>query len=380
MPVNPSRQIYLDYNASTPLDPAVAAVMRRYMEDAYGNPSSGHWAAAPARAAVEHARGQVADLLGCDPGEVVLTSGGSESNNLAIKGIVREPEGAHVVTSMVEHPAVVEPCRYLERRGARISWLAVDEYGRVNPGDLRKAIRPDTALVSIVHAIGETGTLQPIAECAQIAREHGVPFHTDAAQSVGKVTSRVDELGVDLLSIAGHKLYAPKGTGALYVRNGLDLEPLVHGAGHEAGRRAGTESAMLAAALGKACELAAGLGGVEGIRVLRDRFWQRLHDALVDRVVLNGHPLSRLPNTLHVSFPGRLGADVLAAVPEIAASTGSACHTGAGELSNVLKAMDMSRQRGAGAVRFSLGRMTTESEIDRAAELIIAALDGVQEH
>jgi cysteine desulfurase len=374
MPESLPRQIYLDFNASTPVDPAVAAVMRDYLEGAFGNPSSGHWAAEPAREAVEAARGQVAALLGCAPREIVFTSGGSESDNLAIKGVLGAKRNAHVITSAVEHPAVVEPCRYLERQGVRVTWLGVDEWGRVDPNELRKSIRPDTALVTIAHAVGETGTVQPITECAQIAKEHGVPFHTDAAQSVGKVPADASVLGVDLLTVAGHKLYAPKGIGALYVRDGIGLEPLVHGAGHEGGRRAGTESAMLAAALGKACELAADLSAMQRVRVLRDRFWSLLEENLGECVIHNGRPDACLPNTLHVSFMGLTGAAVLASVPEIAASTGSACHTGRVELSPVLKAVGMSRERGKGAVRFSLGRTTTAAEIERAAELIIRRL------
>jgi cysteine desulfurase len=371
---NLTHEIYLDFNASTPVDPAVAEVMRPYLEVAYGNPSSGHWAAAPARDAVELARGQVAGLLGCAPGEIVFTSGGSESDNLAIKGVINGQRDAHIVTSAVEHPAVVEPCRHLERQGVRVTWLGVDEWGRVDPDELREAIRLDTALVSIAHAVGETGTVQPIAECARIALEHGVPFHTDAAQSVGKIPTRVSDLGVDLLTVAGHKLYAPKGIGALYVRDGLELEPLVHGAGHEGGRRAGTESAMLAAALGKACELAGDLAVMQRVRSLREHFWSLLRAGLGERIVRNSHPDACLPNTLHVSFMGRTGAEVLASVPDVAASTGSACHTGMVELSSVLKAMGVSPERGQGAVRFSLGRTTTRAEIDRAAALLIQRL------
>lgn len=367
-------RIYLDYNASAPVDPAVAEVMREHLESAYGNPSSDHWAAEPARLAVEKARGQVASLLGCTPGEVVFTSGGSESDNLAIKGVLGNQMDTHIITTAVEHPAILEPCRYLERQGVQLTYLGVDETGRVNPDDLRHAIRSNTALVSIIHANGEVGTIQPIAECAGIAREHGITFHTDAAQSVGKLAVKVDQLGVDLLSIAGHKLYAPKGIGALYVRNGTGLEPLVHGAGHEGGRRAGTESAMLTAALGKACELAGDLSDVTRIRALGERLWLQLHAALGDRVVLNGHSDERLPNTLYLSFMGQVGADILAALPEIAASTGSACHTGSVEMSPVLKAMGVSEEHGAGAIRFSLGRFSTEDEIDKAAELIIRFL------
>ena len=248
-------QIYLDYNASTPLAPSVAAKMREVMEDAsFGNPSSLHWAGAPARTHVEHARARVAGLLGCEPAEIVFTSGGSESNNFALKGVffasAGEVESPEIITTAVEHPAIVAPCEFLARRGARITALPVDGTGRIDPEDLRRAITRDTVLVSVMHANNEVGTVMPVEECAAIAREHGVPFHTDAAQSAGKIPTRVDELGVDLLSIAGHKIHAPKGIGALYVRAGTGVEPLVHGAGHEHGRRAGTESALLAAALG----------------------------------------------------------------------------------------------------------------------------------
>ena len=371
-------QIYLDYNASTPIDPQVTAVMQRALQDAYGNPSSTHWAGAPAHAMVESARQQVADLLGCLPTEIVFTSGGSESNNLALKGVyfARQIPAAHIITSQVEHPAIVEPCRFLERLGARITWLPVDAMGRVNPDDLQQAITADTILISIMHANNEVGTIQPIEECARVAHEHDVLFHTDAAQSVGKVSVRVDELGVDLLTIAGHKLYAPKGVGALYVRGGVEVEPLIHGASHESGRRAGTESALLTAALGEACELASNLSAVAGMEALRDRFWAALRKNLGDRVVLNGHPDERLPNTLNISFVGRIGAEILGEMPEVAASTGSACHTGRVELSPVLEAMGVSQELGAGAIRFSLGRMTTAEEIDMVAERLIRILDG----
>lgn len=372
-------KIYLDHNASTPLAPEVAAVMREAIDgEAFGNPSSLHWAGLPAREQVERARGQVAELLGCDASEVVFTSGGSEANNLALKGVffASEQPVKHVITTQVEHPAIVEPCRFLERLGAEVTWLPVDGTGRVDPADLRAAIRPETILVSIMHANNEVGTIQPIEECSAIAREHGVLFHTDAAQSVGKIATRVDELGVDLLSIAGHKLYAPKGVGALYVRSGVRLEPLIHGADHESGRRAGTESALLTAALGEACRLASDLSDQERVRSLRDHLWDVLSTRLGDRVVLNGHPEFRLPNTLSVSFVGQPGDDVLAAVDGIAASTGSACHADRVELSAVLEAMGISSEVGMGAVRLSLGHGTTAEEIELVADGLIAAAGG----
>ena len=360
------QRIYLDYNASTPIDPAVTAIMRPLLEEGYGNPSSGHWASAPAKAALDEARSRVAALLGCTATEVVFTSGGSEANNLALKGLFyqRGDRPSHVITSQIEHPATLEPCRFLERLGATVTYIPVDESGLVDPDDIRKAISKETFLISVMHANNEVGTIQPIPDIAKIARAHGVLLHTDAAQSVGKIPTRVDELGVDLLSVAGHKVYAPKGIGALYVRRGITVEPLIHGAGHEDGRRAGTESALLAAALGKACEIAQSWTDMPEVRQLRDQFWQRLRTVFGNQVVLNGHPEQRLPNTLNVSFIGRIGADILARMPAIAASTGSACHSGQIASSPVLKAMRVTPERGLGAVRFSLGRSTTQEEVE----------------
>jgi cysteine desulfurase len=368
--------IYLDYNASTPIAPEVAAVMRDAMNGAFGNPSSQHWAAAPARRIVETARRQVAELLGCSPQEVVFSSGGSEANNLALKGVFFQSKRPrrHFITTRVEHPAIVAPLRFLESLGATVTWLPVDGAGRTDPDDLRRAITPDTVLISIMHANNEVGTIQPIEECSAVAREHGIPFHTDAAQSVGKIPTRVDDLGVDLLTIAGHKLYAPKGVGALYIRNGIDLEPLIHGAGHEGGRRAGTESALLAAALGEACVLARDLAPMREVQALRDRFRAMPQEHFGNGVVLNGHPEKRLPNTLNVSFVGRIGAEILAAIPEVAASTGSACHSGRIELSPVLDAMGVAPEVGMGAIRFSLGRSTTKQALDAVVSALKKAL------
>jgi cysteine desulfurase len=365
-------RIYLDHNASTPLAPEVAAAMRDAMEGAFGNPSSPHWAGAPAREIVEKARGHVADLLGCKPAEVVFTSGGSEANNFALKGCFFASSRArrHIITTRVEHPAIVAPCRFLKTLGAEIAWLPVDGAGRIDPDDLRRAITADTILISIMHANNEVGTIQPIQECAAIAREHGVAFHTDAAQSVGKIDTRVNVLGVDLLTLAGHKFYAPKGIGALYVRERTALEPLIHGAGHEGGRRAGTESALLAAALGEACVLARDLAVMDRVKALRDRFWDALQERFGEGVELNGHPEHRLPNTLNVSFVGRVGAEILSRLDGVAASTGSACHAGRVELSPVLEAMGVPPDVGMGAVRFSLGRGTTQDEIDAVVEAL----------
>ena len=370
------RQIYLDYNASTPIDPAVAAAMRPHLSDGYGNPSSGHWAAKPAAVALERAREHVAAMLGRSSDEVVFTSGGSEANNLALKGVffANRDKGDHIITTRIEHPAILAPCRFLERLGARVSYLAVDGNGRVDPDDLRTAITPRTILVSIMHANNEVGTIQPIEDCARMARERGILFHTDAAQTVGKIPTNADELGVDLLSIAGHKAYAPKGIGALWVRRGVRLEPLVHGADHESGRRAGTESALLAVALGKACELARDLAPMQRVRALRDRFWQELQRRFGALVVLNGDPEHRLPNTLNVAFVGRVGAEILAGLDGVAASTGSACHSGRVELSPVLQAMGVTPAVGMGAIRFSLGRGTTAAEIETVVERLASVL------
>jgi cysteine desulfurase len=364
------QRVYLDYNASTQIDPAVAAAMRPFLEGRYGNPSSGHWASTEAKVVLETARGQVASLLGCHNDEIVFTSGGSEANNLALKGVffALRNKGNHIITTKIEHPAIIEPCRFLERLGAQVTYMPVDGTGRIDPADLRHAITPRTILVSVMHANNEVGTIEPIADCARVAHEHSVLFHTDAAQSVGKISTDVNELGVDLLSIAGHKLYAPKGVGALFVRRGVRLEPLIHGAGHEGGRRAGTESALLAVGLGKACELARDLAPMERVRALRDHFWQELQNKFGNRIALNGHLMHRLPNTLNVSFIGLIGAEILVRLDGVAASTGSACHSGRIEPSPVLQAIGVAPEVAMGAIRFSLGRTTTRDEIDVVVE------------
>ncbi|MFP4004938.1 MAG: cysteine desulfurase family protein [Alphaproteobacteria bacterium] len=365
-------RIYLDYNASTPIDPAVADAMRPFLSDAFGNPSSGHWAGAPAKAALEKARGEVAALLGCAADEVVFTSGGSEANNLALKGtfFALRHKGAHIITTQIEHPAILEPCRFLERLGATVTYVPVDGVGRIDPDDVRRAITPRTILISVMHANNEVGTIQPIGEIGAVARDHDVLFHTDAAQSVGKIPANVNELGADLLTIAGHKVYAPKGVGALFVRRGIELEPLIHGAGHEHGRRAGTQSALLAAGLGAACTLARDLTPMARVKTLRDRFRQQLQERFGNRVVLNGHPQHRLPNTLNVSFAGQAGPEILQRLDGVAASTGSACHSGRIELSPVLQAMGVPPEVGMGAIRFSLGRGTAQEEIDAVVEAL----------
>ncbi len=370
-----SAPIYLDHNATTPLLPEVVDAMLPYLREHFGNPSSGHALGRRAREAVEVARGQVAALLGAEPAELVFTSGGTEANNLAILGAAAaRPEKEHLVTSVIEHPATANPCRLLERRGQVVTWLGVDRAGRVRVEDVQRAVDDRTALVTLMHANNETGTLQPIAEVAPAVHAAGALLHTDAAQSVGKVALRVDELGVDLLSVAGHKLYAPKGVGALYVRAGVALEPVLRGAGHERGLRPGTENVASIVGLGVACELASASLAAESARVrsLRDALWALLR-AHIPGIALNGHEALRLPNTLHVRFPGIRGSAVLAGAPGIAASTGSACHEGGESASAVLLAMGLAADDALSSVRLSLGRSTTRADVDRAVELLLGS-------
>ena len=383
--------IYLDYNATTPLDPAVVDAMLPYLREHYGNPSSTH-AGKRAHEAVETTRRQVAALIGADAEEIVFTGGGTEASNHAIKGSVfarfvgknlfqslvkgvfgRWGNEAHVVISAIEHPATVQPCAFLKRLGCRVTVVPVDGQGMVDPDAVRQALNHGATLVSIMHSNNEVGTLQPIKEIAAIAKERGALLHTDAAQSLGKVAVDVRDLGVDLLTIAGHKLYAPKGVGVLFVRKGVQLEPCLHGAGHEGGRRAGTENVPYLVGLGTACDLARqGLpAAAEKLRRLRDRLWEHLRAGLGERVVLNGHPERRLPNTLNANFVGHVGAELLAKMPEIAASTGSACHEGKVTQSPVLCAMGVPPEIGRGALRLTVGRFTTEEEVDRASAILI---------
>ena len=365
-------KIYLDHNASTPVAPEVIEAMQPFLREHFGNPSSRHWAGTAAKQALGSARTQVAGLLGCQAEEIVFTSGGTEANNHVIKGafFARRQKGNHIITTQIEHPAALQPCHFLERLGAEVTYLPVDETGRVDPNDVRRAITPRTILVSVMHANNEVGTIQPIPEIARIARECEVLLHTDAAQSVGKIPTRVADLGVDLLSVAGHKLSAPKGVGALYLRQGVTLEPLMHGAGHESGRRAGTENVLLDVGLGAACALTATELDWRQERQthLRDYFHTGLEKFFGPGVHLNGHPTQRLPNTLNVSFDGHTGNEVLEILGDVAASTGSACHSGSREISSVLRAMGVSEEIGLGAVRFSLGRGTTSEEIDEVLD------------
>lgn len=367
--------VYLDCNATTPTDPRVVEAMEPALTGLHGNPSSGHRAGREARRALERSRAQVATALGCEPNEVIFTSGGSESNNLAIRGVVESRGGGHVVTSAVEHPAVLEVVLALEIEGRiELTIVGVDRLGRVDPGEIEGALRDDTVLVSLMLANNEVGTLQPVARVATLCRPRGILVHTDAAQAVGKIPVDAGALGVDLLTVAGHKLYAPKGVGALFVRDGVELAPQVRGAGHERGLRAGTESVLMASGLGAACELAAAEVADEGPRLafLRDRLAARLRGARPDLVV-HGHPDHRLPNTLSAAIPGTDAAVLLAGLADrLAASTGAACHAGAATVSHVLQAMEVDRELAAATMRLSVGRFTTEDEIDRAAEMILA--------
>ena len=375
-----NRKIYLDYNASTPIAPEAVEAMRPFLTKHYGNPSSNHWAGSPAKDAVEKARRQVASLLGCDPAEIVFTSGGSEANNHALKGVffANRGKGNHIITSAVEHPAILNPCHFLEKFGAQTTVLPVDRFGRVDADEVRRSIRPNTILITVMHANNEVGTIQPIPEISAIAREAGIVFHTDAAQSIGKIPCAIDKLGVDLLSVAGHKLYAPKGIGALYIKKGTQIEPLMHGAGHEQGRRAGTENVLLAVALGTACSLAQRWTGMPKVQALRDLFWDNLQEIFGDSISLNGHPIERLPNTVNVNFIDRTGADILARLPEVAASTGAACHSGSVMLSPVLAAMGVPTKEGMGAIRFSLGRATTWEDLEIVLDLLYSAVSGAE--
>ena len=370
------KMIYLDYNATTPIDPHVRRAMLPYLAEHFGNPSSGYAYGKIAREAVEKAREQVAALIGAEAGEIVFTSGGSESDNHAIFGAaLASRKGKHIITSRIEHPAVIDSCRYLEQRlGFRVTYLPVDEYGLLPPKSVLDAITGDTVLISVMHANNEVGTIEPIEEIGRIARDRGILFHTDAAQSCGKIAVDVNELNVDLLTIAGHKLYAPKGIGALYIRSGTLIDPLIHGSKQESGRRAGTENVAYIVALGAACELAQETLYEYERRTgrLRDRLQSSIEQGLGKETVrLNGHPRRRLPNTLNISIRGIVGEELLALLPEVAASAGAACHAGSKEPSGVLLELGLSRELALGALRLTLGRWSTRGETDRAGRLIV---------
>lgn len=368
-------RIYLDNNATTPVHPEVADSVQPFLDGLFGNPSSTHFAGRAVKAAYETARENIAGLIGAKTGDIVITSCGSESNNHAIKGIASAAgnEKGHIITSMVEHPAVLNTCRYLESKGYPVTYLPVDGFGLVDPGDVRDAIRKDTILVSIMYANNETGTVMPIKDIASVTRERGILFHCDMVQALGKIPINCEELGVDLASFSGHKVYAPKGIGALYIREGTQIDNLIHGGHQESGRRAGTENIIGIVAFGKACEIArsqlnARIGTFEELR-------KRLLDGVLDRidfVRLNGHPVERLPNTLNISFEFIESESLLFALDRkgVAVSSGSACSSGSSEPSHVLRAMGIPGEICQSALRFSLGWENTAEEIDYVLEVL----------
>ena len=368
--------IYLDYNATTPIDPEVATAMQPYLTEHFGNPSSAHWYGQQTHLAVVKARQQVAALLQCAPDEIVFTSGGSEANNYAIIGtaMARRQRGNHIITSAIEHPAVIEVCKYLETQGFVVTYLPVDGDGWIDPQAVEQAIRPETILITIMHANNEVGTIQPIAAIADIAKCYDIVMHTDAAQSVGKIPTEVDALGVDLLSIAGHKVYAPKGVGALYIRQGMTLQKLIHGADHERHHRAGTENVLGIVGLGSACAIARRdlAQNMAHMRAMRDRLAAGLLRQWPAARV-NGPSEARLPNTLSISFPHIEANQLLAAMDGVAASSGAACHSDTVDVSSVLAAMHVPLDYAMGTLRFSTGRMTTAADIDHAIAIVIRA-------
>jgi len=373
------KPIYLDYNATTPIDPEVATEMIPYIESFYGNPSSSYSVGRSNKEAIEKARAQVAGLINCQPEEIYFTSCATESNNLAIKGIAwaNSKKERHIITSEIEHPAVTEVCKYLSSHGFEITYIPVDEYGRVDPKDVENAIRPDTILITIMHANNEVGTIQPIQEIGAIARQNNIVFHTDASQSVGKIETDVDKMGVDLLTIAGHKLYAPKGIGALYIRNGTRVENLMHGGGQEKGKRPGTENVIHTVGLGKACEVAMRdfKENQQNMKASRDRLLNGLVSQLGNQVHVNVNLENCLPNTLSVAFE-KVSAHSLASFisGEVLISTGSACHSGETTISSVLQAMNIDFRTAAATVRISTGKHTIKEEIDFAVEVLVNAV------
>jgi len=371
------KPIYLDYNATTPVDPEVAAAMQPFMTEIYGNPSSTHWYGRQTKQAIETARRQVAGLLNCHADELIFTSGGSESNNYAIKGaaLANRAKGNHIITSAIEHPAVLEVCKYLENQGFSVTYLPVTSEGVAEPEKLAEAIRPETILITVMHANNEVGTIQPIAQLARIAHERDIIFHSDGAQTAGKIPTDVRVLGIDLFSIAGHKLYAPKGIGALFIRRGIRLEKQIHGADHEHNLRAGTENVLEIVGLGKACETAARSlkKNTLHMQYMRDRLWSGLRDALVDvaEIRRNGSERECLPNTLSVSFANLEANTLLAEIEDrVAASAGAACHADDIDISQTLQAMNVPLHYAMGTLRFSTGVPTTREDIDTAVTVV----------
>jgi cysteine desulfurase len=377
------RPVYLDYNATTPVDPRVLEAMQSALTTHFGNPSSTHAYAEEPRRLLAGARAQLAALVGAAPTEIVFTASGSEADALAIRGAVLARAatvagGPHVITQVTEHPAVLAACQHLVRwHDVEVTYMPVDHLGRLDPADVRAALTPNTVLVTVMHSNNETGTLQPIADIAQITRTHGILLHTDAAQSAGKVPLDVDQLGVDLLTVVGHKMYAPKGIAALYIRDGVTLEPLIGGGGQERGVRAGTENVALVTALGAAADLAANAldaGEITRLTTLRDQLHADLDQRLPRRVHLHGHPTLRLPNTLNIHIESAVGRDLLDAAHGVAASTGSACHATDDQPSTGLLALGLTPDQAASALRLSLGRWTTPEQVATVADALAAGL------
>ena len=376
------KQIYLDYNATTPIAPSVLEAMEPFLTRHYGNPSSDHALGRGTHEALEDARMQVAGLLAVDREEIVFTSGGTDSNNLAIKGVMLAdgPSTGHMIISNIEHPAIVAPARFLEKFGIEVTVVPCDQNGVVRASDVAAALRDDTKLVSIIHANNEIGTIQPIRQIAEICEGHPTLVHTDASQSAGKIRTCVDELGVDLLTIAGHKIYAPKGIGALYVREGLCLEPAIHGADQENGMRAGTENTPYIIGLGQACLLAARCLDESGnhLAELRDQFIDQLRAGIGDGFTVNAERSNRLPNTLSARFPHVVGRELLRRVPEIYASTGAACHSDSVSISATLAAIGLTAEQAASTLRLSIGWNTSQEDIAQAASLLVDAWEKCQ--
>ena len=368
-------RIYLDHSATTPLDPQVVEAMMPFFTQTFGNASSIHSYGQEAKVALEEARRKVAGLIGAEPGETVFTSGGTEADNWAIKGAAYFFEGRkkHIVASAVEHHAVLYACKYLEKRGFEVTYVQVDKFGMVAPDEVGKAIRDDTFLVSIMHVNNELGTINPIREIAALARERGVLFHTDAVQSFGKIPIHVKEMNVDLLSLSGHKIYGPKGIGALYIRKGLLIEKFLHGGKHERDRRAGTENVAAAVGLGKAAEICQKRmeGDMGKLRNLSDELYAKIAQNIPD-VYLNGHTTRRVPGILNLSFDGVESDSLLLSLDlkGIAVSNGSACSSGSIEPSHVLKALGLPKNLANSAIRFSLGRENATEEIDITVEAL----------
>jgi cysteine desulfurase len=377
-----TKPVYLDFNATTPLDPEVFEAMKPFITQEFGNPSSPHWYGIAPKQAIEKARIQVAEILNCEPSELIFTSGGTESNNHAIIGTAQslKHKGNHIITTEIEHPAVGNVCNHLESQGFSITRIPVDENGLVSFSDIKQSVKPQTILISVMHANNEVGTIEPIEKISHLANKKGITFHTDAAQSVGKIATDVKILGIDLLSIAGHKLYAPKGVGALYIRKGIDLNVFMHGAGQEMGKRAGTENVPGIVGLGKACEIAKRDLDINRLQMkkTRDALLNGLQKGL-PQLRRNGHPENVLPNTLSISFKGFEANRILEEIGlDIAASAGAACHSDLLEISHVLLAMGVPENWAKGTLRFSTGKSTSDDDIEKALRVIIKALEKLE--